>query len=122
MTIVRSNYVRRIFVLTGKRGGFGAMLPSLRRIVEDPELELQLVVTDQHVNDTFGRTIGEVKQSLKIAAAVDMEQAGDTGADRARALGRCLTRITDTLTELNPDLVMLYGDRGEVLATAIAAL
>jgi UDP-N-acetylglucosamine 2-epimerase (non-hydrolysing)/GDP/UDP-N,N'-diacetylbacillosamine 2-epimerase (hydrolysing) len=112
---------RKIFVLTGKRGGFGAMKPMLRLLRDDPEVELQLVVTDQHVSERFGKTITEVQQEFSIAAAVDMEQQGDTPVDRARALGVCLTRMSDVLNELKPDACVLYGDRGEVLATAVAA-
>jgi UDP-N-acetylglucosamine 2-epimerase (non-hydrolysing)/GDP/UDP-N,N'-diacetylbacillosamine 2-epimerase (hydrolysing) len=112
---------RKIFVLTGKRGGFGAMKPMLRLLRDDPEVELQLVVTDQHVSERFGKTIAEVRQEFSIAAAVDMEQQGDTPVDRARALGVCLTRMSDVLNDLNPDVCVLYGDRGEVLATAVAA-
>lgn len=111
---------RKIFVLTGKRGGFGAMKPMLRLLRDDPDIELQLVVTDQHVSAKFGNTIAEVQQEFEIAAAVDMEQQGDLPVDRARALGVCLTRMSDVLAELRPDICILYGDRGEVLATAMA--
>lgn len=111
---------RKIFVLTGKRGGFGAMKPMLRLLRDDPEVELQLVVTDQHVSAKFGNTIAEVQQEFEIAAAVDMEQQGDSAVDRARALGVCVTKMSGVLAELRPDLCVLYGDRGEVLATAMA--
>jgi len=112
---------RKILVLTGKRGGFGAMKPMLRLMRDDPEIRLQLVVTDQHVSARFGATIAEVEREFAIAAAVDMEQADDRPVSRAQALGRCLTRMASTLAELKPDLCVLYGDRGEVLATAVAA-
>jgi GDP/UDP-N,N'-diacetylbacillosamine 2-epimerase (hydrolysing) len=112
---------RRIMVLTGKRGGFGAMKPMLRLMQSDPEVELQLVVTDQHVSDRFGRTEREVRQEFDIAAAVDMRQADASPESRACALGRCLEGIARTLAALRPDICVLYGDRGEVLTTAIAA-
>lgn len=112
---------RRIFVLTGKRGGFGAMKPMLRLLRDDPEVELQLVVTDQHVSEKFGKTIGEVRQEFTVAAAVDMEQQGDQPFDRTRALGICLERMSGVLDQLKPDICVLYGDRGEVLVTAVAA-
>lgn len=112
---------RRILVLTGKRGGFGAMKPMLRLLRDDPEVELLLVVTDQHVSEKFGKTITEVQQEFTIAAAVDMGQLGDNPVDRGRALGVCLQRMSDVLSELKPDICVLYGDRGEVIATAIAA-
>lgn len=113
---------RHIAVLTGKRGGYGAMKPLLRAIDTDPLLQLSLIVTDQHVNPRFGATATEVARDFKIAAVVDMEQADGSAVARARALGLCLNRMPDVLNELRPDILVLYGDRGEVLATAIAAI
>lgn len=112
---------RKIMVLTGKRGGFGAMKPMLRLLRDDPAFELQLVVTDQHLDPRFGRTITEVEREFPIAAAVDMEQRDGTAVGRARALGVCATRMAETLDGLKPDLCLLYGDRGEILASAMAA-
>lgn len=113
--------ILKVFVLTGKRGGFGAMKPMLRLIRDDPAFELQLVVTDQHVSDRFGRTIREVEEEFTVDAAVDMEQEDDSTAARSRALGTCLHKMTAVLQDLAPDICILYGDRGEVLATATAA-
>jgi GDP/UDP-N,N'-diacetylbacillosamine 2-epimerase (hydrolysing) len=113
---------RRIAVLTGKRGGYGAMKPMLRAIDEDPELELLLIVTDQHLNPRFGATIAEVQTEFQVAAAIDMEQADGSAAARVAALGICMTKMAKVLEELAPDIIVLYGDRGEVLVTAIAAL
>lgn len=113
---------RHIAVLTGKRGGYGAMKPMLRAIDTDPLLRLSLIVTDQHVNPRFGATATEVARDFRIAAAVDMEQADGSPVARGRALGLCLNRMPDVLDELRPDILVLYGDRGEVLATAIAAI
>ncbi|MCH8275772.1 MAG: UDP-N-acetylglucosamine 2-epimerase (hydrolyzing), partial [Armatimonadetes bacterium] len=113
---------RHLAVLTGKRGGYGAMKPLLRAIEAEPDLRLSLIVTDQHLNPRFGATVAEVERDFEVAAAVDMEQADGSGPARARALGVCLVKMTGVLDELHPDLVVLYGDRGEVLVTAIAAL
>lgn len=97
------------------------MKPMLRLLRDRDDFELQLVVTDQHVSDKFGRTIQEVEKEFVVSAAVDMEQADDTPKARSKALGVCLQKMTDTLSELAPDICVLYGDRGEVLATATAA-
>lgn len=113
---------RHIAVLTGKRGGYGAMKPMLQAIDGDPALRLSLIVTDQHVNHRFGATITEVQRDFTIAAAVDMEQRDGTAVERSRALGTCLARMASVLAELAPEIVVLYGDRGEVLVTAIAAV
>lgn len=113
---------RHIAVLTGKRGGYGAMKPMLRAMAEDPDIRLSLLVTDQHVNPKFGSTITEIERDFTVAAAVDMEQADGSPRGRARALGVCLTRMSEVLADLAPDLIVLYGDRGEVLVTAVAAV
>ncbi|MGE5505659.1 MAG: UDP-N-acetylglucosamine 2-epimerase [Actinomycetota bacterium] len=114
--------MRKIAVLTGKRGGYGAMKPMLRAIADDPGLELQLIATDQHLNAAFGKTIAEIEKDFAVAAAVDIEQRDGSPVARAEALGTCTTRMAAVLARLAPDILVLYGDRGEVLATALAAI
>jgi GDP/UDP-N,N'-diacetylbacillosamine 2-epimerase (hydrolysing) len=113
--------VRKICVWSGKRGGFGAFIPTMQEISRRPGLELSLVVTDQHLYEKFGKTISEVTTHFKVAAAIDMEQAGDSQVDRARAVGTCLVKAAPVLAELRPDVLLVIGDRGEVLAATIAA-
>ena len=108
-------------VLTGKRGGYGAMKPMLRLMQSDPAVSLQLVVTDQHLSDRFGRTVQEIREEFEIAAEVDMQQVDDTPESRAIALGVCQQGIARALTRLRSDICVLYGDRGEVLSAAVAA-
>ena len=108
-------------VLTGKRGGYGSMRPMLLQMKHDKEIILQLVVTDQHVSRKFGNTITEIKKDFEIAAEVDMEQDSGDSVSRAAALGRCLTGMALVMHDLKPDLIVLYGDRGEVLSSAVAA-
>ncbi len=112
---------RRICVWNGKRGGFGALAPTMEAISAHSKLEMQLVVTDQHLYDRFGHTVDEVEARFPVAAAIEMEQAGDTNEDRARAIGRCLERSVDVLADLQPDVLLVIGDRGEVFAGCIAA-
>lgn len=112
---------RKIMVVTGKRGGYGAMKPMLQLLRDDNDFELQLVVTDQHLNKSFGATIKEVESDFEIASAVDMEQKDGTALSRAQALGLCSTKMAEVIHRLEPDFCLLYGDRGEVMATAMAA-
>ena len=102
---------RKICVWNGKRGGFGALTPTMDAINAHPELEMQLVVTDQHLYDRFGHTVDEVEERFPVAATIEMEQAGDSNEDRARAIGRCLERSVDVLAGLRPDVIVIaaYG-------------
>jgi GDP/UDP-N,N'-diacetylbacillosamine 2-epimerase (hydrolysing) len=112
---------RHVCVVSGKRGGFGAMTPTMDAIAQHPAMKLSVLVTDQHLYDRFGKTVAEVKSKFPIAAAIDMEQRGDQNRDRARAIGVCLTKAADVLADLAPDILLVIGDRGEVLATCVAA-
>ena len=113
--------MRRICVWSGKRGGFGALVPTMESITQHPDLELLLVVTDQHLYDQFGKTVTEVESQFPIAARIDMAQRGDTNADRARAIGHCVEESVGVIQELAPDILLIIGDRGEVLAASIVA-
>ena len=113
---------RRICVSTGKRGGFGALIPVMRLLNGSPDFELRVVVTDMHLNQTFGYTAEEVQKYVAISEYVPLEQAGDRPADRVQALGRCMSGMAEALTKIKPDIVLLLGDRSETLVTAMASI
>ena len=113
---------RKICISTGKRGGFGALLPVMRMIDRDPSLELQVIVTDMHLNETFGYTVQEVQRYVQIAEQVSMDQTGDSARERTEALGRCISGMAVALDRLRPDIVVLLGDRSETLATAFTCV
>lgn len=112
---------RHICFWSGKRGGFGALTPTLHELIATPGIKVSIVVTDQHLWDKFGKTEKEVRAQFSINALVDMEQKGDANVDRARAIGVCLAKGADVLNDLKPDILLILGDRGEVFAAAIAA-
>jgi GDP/UDP-N,N'-diacetylbacillosamine 2-epimerase (hydrolysing) len=111
---------RHVAVLTGKRGGFGALAPTIRELGKR-DMKVSVIVADQHLYERFGKTVAEVEANFPVAAAIDMEQRGDSNADRARAIGVALTKAADELARLAPDFLLVIGDRGEVLAASIAA-
>ncbi len=97
------------------------MTPTMNLIADRDDMELKVVVTDQHLYDRFGRTVEEVEGRFRVDAAIDMGQEGDSNADRGRAVGVCLTKSIDVLADLAPDILLVIGDRGEVFAACIAA-
>lgn len=113
---------KKICVVNGKRGGFNALLPTMRAIDEDPAFELQVLLTDMHLSQKFGFTLDYAKRFIDISKTVPLNQTGDTALDRVQALSRGLAGIADAFFELRPDLVLLLGDRSETLVTAFAAL
>lgn len=117
----RKNKRRKICVFSGKRGGFGSLIRTMDLIKKDPDLELQLVVTDMHLSDKFGKTLCEVEKIFKADAKIDMAQNSGSSVHRSEAIGVCLEKTSRALYKLRPDILLVIGDRGEVLAAMIAA-
>ena len=114
---------RRILYLTGTRADFGLMLATLRQIAATPGLRLQLAVTGTHLSPEHGLTVDEIRASgLDIAAELPVDVLTRTGASMADAIADVLRGMTSLLQRGRPDALLLLGDRGEMLAGAIAAL
>jgi GDP/UDP-N,N'-diacetylbacillosamine 2-epimerase (hydrolysing) len=114
--------VRRVVYLTGTRADYGLFCQTLRRIEEHPDLDLKLVVTAMHLAPEFGYTVRLIEQDgFHITARVETLLAGDSGGSMGRAIGLGILGLTQALESLQPDILILLGDRGEMLAGAIAA-
>ncbi|ABF53288.1 UDP-N-acetylglucosamine 2-epimerase [Sphingopyxis alaskensis] len=114
---------KRIVYLTGTRADFGLMLPTLRAIDRSPHLELELLVTGMHLSDRFGRTEREVEAAgLKIGRRIPVPIDDDSGHGMGVSTGLITCAVADYLAETACDVLLLLGDRGEMLAAATAGL
>src|SRR5262245_44948147 len=114
---------RRVCYVTGTRADFGLLQSALQRIQCSPTLELSLIVTGMHLLPEYGLTLTEVeKAGFPIAARIAIEDGLPTGALMAKNVGRMLIAFVDALQAIGPDIVLVLGDRGEMLAAALAAL
>jgi GDP/UDP-N,N'-diacetylbacillosamine 2-epimerase (hydrolysing) len=114
---------RRICYVSGTRADFGLMQATLQRIAATPELDLAVVVTGMHLSVRFGNTVDEIVASgLRVAARIPVAIDESTGAAMARNLAATLSGCVDAFERLHPDIVLLLGDRGEMLAGALAAI
>jgi UDP-N-acetylglucosamine 2-epimerase len=112
----------KVAVVTGTRAEFGLLSGLMALIDESSKLELQVVVTGTHLLPEFGHTVDAITAArFPIAAQVGAITHANTGADVARQVGAGTSEFTDTFSSLSPDVVVLLGDRYEMLAAAIAA-
>lgn len=115
--------MRRIVYITGTRADYGLMQSTLQRIAQSSQLELSLAVTGMHLDPGYGETVHEIEASgLNIAARIPVRLHSDNGGVMARAIAHELLGMVDTLERERPDMVLLLGDRGEMLAGALAAI
>ncbi|GAB4208688.1 MAG: UDP-N-acetylglucosamine 2-epimerase [Tibeticola sp.] len=114
---------RTVLYVTGTRADFGLMRHVLAAIHAHPRLGLQLAVTGMHLSPAFGETVREIEASgLPIVARIATEVDARSPAAMACGIGQMVMGLTDVLACVRPDFMLLVGDRGEMLAGAIAAL
>ena len=108
--------------VTGTRADYGLMEPVHRAIAADLALELHLIVTAMHFLPAFASSLAEVREH-RIGTLHELQtMTGDDSAEAmAASVGRALVGMSRMLAEVKPDIVLLQGDRGEMLAGGIAA-
>ena len=114
---------RRIGVVTVARSDYGIYLPILRKIQQDPELELVLIAGGMHLSPEFGLTVNTLEaDGFYPAAKVEMLLSSDSPEGVAKSLGVGVIGFSQAFAQLKPDLLLLLGDRFEMMAAAVAAL
>jgi UDP-N-acetylglucosamine 2-epimerase (non-hydrolysing)/GDP/UDP-N,N'-diacetylbacillosamine 2-epimerase (hydrolysing) len=114
---------RKICVVTGTRAEYGLMYWLMKEIESDPDLELQLVVTGMHLSPEFGLTYTGIEEDgFKIDKKVEMLMSSDTEVGLTKAVGVGCISFADAFNSLQPDIVVVLGDRFELLSVGIAAV
>jgi len=112
-----------ICVVTGSRAEYGLLRPVIRAIAASEQLELRLLVTGMHLSARYGETWrGIVEDGYGIDSKVPMLVDDDSALGISRSMGAGIAGIASALQELAPDLMLVLGDRFEVLAAVQAAL
>jgi len=114
---------KRIGVVTVSRSDYGHLRPVLEALRRAPDLELLLLVAGMHLASEFGLTVRDIEaDGFPISARVEMLGGGDTPEAVAAATGRGVAGFGKAFARLCPDVVVVLGDRFEMLAAAVAAL
>ena len=114
--------MRKIAVMTGTRADFGLLRNLLSEIDAHPALELQLIATGSHLSKTHGQTVSEVYAAgFKTLAEVTIWSEDTDAVHAVVDTGEALAKFGNTLRELEPDVVVVLGDRLEAFAMAAAA-
>lgn len=116
-------YVRvrkKIIYVSGTRADYGLMRGVLGAINKDPGFSLTVAATGMHLMPRFGNTIDEIEADGLPVRRVNVVQQKDDYVSMSSFVGRCTVRFTTLFNQVQPDAVLLLGDRGEMLAGAVA--
>lgn len=116
--------MKKICIVTGTRAEWGLLSRLASLISDDKEIILQIIATNMHLSERFGYTYKEIEaDGFKIDYKVPMEVEGDdTPTTTVKAMGVAMSGFADAYDALKPDLLVVLGDRYEILCAVSAAL
>ncbi|REC51458.1 UDP-N-acetylglucosamine 2-epimerase (hydrolyzing) [Chryseobacterium piscium] len=114
--------MRKVCVVTATRAEYGLLKPLMQLIKESDQLQLQIIATGAHLSPEFGLTYKNIENDgFVINEKVEILLSSDTPASIAKTMGMAMMGMADVLPRLNPDLIVILGDRYEMLSIASAA-
>jgi len=108
--------------VTGSRAEYGLLRWVVRGLRDASDVDLQLIATGTHLSPEFGLTHREIEEDgIRIDRRIEMLLSSDTSTGIAKSMGLAMIGFADAYEELAPELVLVLGDRFEILAAAAAA-
>jgi len=115
--------MKKICVVTSARSEYGALRWLMEEIKNDPFLKLQVVVAGSHLSSEFGYTYREIeKDGFVIDEKIEFLISSNTRRSIAKSMGVCGISVADTFERLKPDIIVVLGDRYELLPICSTAL
>ncbi|QQT27799.1 UDP-N-acetylglucosamine 2-epimerase [Sphingobacterium spiritivorum] len=113
--------MRKICVVTATRAEYGLLKPLMDLIQQSAELELQIIATGAHLSPEFGLTYLQIEaDGFEINEKIEILLSSDTSGSIVKTMGLAMNGMADVLPRLSPDLLIILGDRYEMLAIASA--
>jgi len=114
---------RKVCVVTGTRAEYGLFYPIMKKIQASDQLTLQLIATTMHLSEEFGNTYKQIeKDGFSIDEKIENLVATDTKSAIAKSTGLATILLSDAFNRLQPDIILLLGDRYETHAAATTAM
>lgn len=114
--------MRKVCIITGYRSDYTKLKSVIKAIQNNPKLEEQVVVIGNHMSEDFGSTIDEIiKDGIIITERIHTNIEGNDTTSMFMSIAKGIILLTSVLQRLQPDIVLLVGDRHETLASAISA-
>ncbi|SMP56933.1 UDP-N-acetylglucosamine 2-epimerase [Anoxynatronum buryatiense] len=112
-----------VSILTATRAEYGLLKPIIAKLNSVKEFDVRIVATGAHLSPEFGLTYQEIENDgFKIDKKIEILLSSDTPSSISKSMGLAMISFADYFKELNPDLLIVLGDRYETLAVATVAM
>ncbi|MDP3270019.1 MAG: UDP-N-acetylglucosamine 2-epimerase [Legionella sp.] len=114
---------RKIIYVTGTRADYGLMREVLKKLHDCKHIDFSVCVTGTHLSPIYGNTIREIEaDAFRICGVIPVDVEQTTHVTMIQAIGHEILGMTEIFSREKPDIVLLLGDRGEMLAAALTAV
>lgn len=113
---------RKIAIATGTRAEWGLLSPIAKALSARDDVSLTVLATNMHLLKEYGHTVDEIIADGFSPVEIDMGVPDGTSLGAVRGMARCMVAMAEALGRMKPDMIVILGDRYEMLATASAAL
>ena len=115
--------MKKIAVVTATRAEYGILRPLICRLQKDTEFELQFIVTGMHLSEKYGNTQVEIeKDKIPVFRKIPILEDGNSAYDVSVTMANALCRFAGYFRDEKPDMVIVLGDRTEILGICAAAM
>jgi len=115
--------MKKICILTATRAEFGLLKPIIVKLKDSPEFDVRVVATGAHLSPEFGLTYKDIeKDGINIDAKIEILLSADTPSAISKSMGLAMISFADYFEKLNPDMLVVLGDRYETLAVCCVAM
>lgn len=113
---------RKVCIVTGTRAEWGLLSSIAQQLKTRDDVELQIIATNMHLDTRYGHTIDDIiSQGFEVDACVPMMVEDDSTVSTVKAMAKCLDGMADAFARLCPDVIVILGDRYEMLSVASVA-
>ena len=114
--------MKKVCVITGSRAEYGAVSSFLKEVALSDKIKIQLIVTGMHLSKEFGFTYKKIEEDgYKIDKKIDIDLSKDDDVSIVNSTAKGMMGIVDSISNLNPDMIFIVGDRYEIFAAAFSA-
>lgn len=115
--------MKKISVLTATRAEYGLLKPIIKKLKEVSDFDVRIVVTGAHLSPEFGLTYKEIEQDgIEVDEKIEILLSADTPSAVSKSMGLAMISFADYFCKLNPDMLIVLGDRYETLAVCCVAM
>ena len=115
--------MKRVCIVTATRAEYGLLKPIILKLQAQNNLEVRVVATGMHLSPEFGMTCQEIEQDgIRLDRKIEILLSADTSSAISKSMGLAMISFADYFSERKPDLLIVLGDRYEILAVATTAM